>query len=41
MRACAEQGIGMPLRIGTVVADANVRTLEDQVFARRGWQHEL
>jgi hypothetical protein len=35
------EGLRIPLRIGTVLADADVRVLGDQELERMGWQHRL
>jgi thiamine-monophosphate kinase len=35
------EGLRVPLRIGTVVADEEVRVLGDQELERMGWQHRL
>src|SRR6516164_1390994 len=35
------EGLRIPLRIGTVLADGDVRVLGDQELERMGWQHRL
>jgi thiamine-monophosphate kinase len=41
MERSEAEGLRIPLRIGTVLADADVRVLGDQELERMGWQHRL
>jgi thiamine-monophosphate kinase len=41
MERSEAEGLRIPLRIGTVLADADVRVLGDQELERVGWQHRL
>jgi thiamine-monophosphate kinase len=38
---CAEAGLRVPLRIGTITAHPDQRMLGDRELARLGWQHRL
>ena len=37
----ADRGLRIPLRLGTIVGDAERRTLRGEDFERRGFQHRL
>jgi len=39
--AFAEEGLRVPLRVGSVVADPELRVLGGQPLERFGWQHVI